>query len=533
MRPMSAAVPTDASDALQPRAPGQRRPISLVDVELDPAQRGAVSLPAGRALLVLGEAGHGKTTVALHRVAHLWRSAAGPKPPRMAVVVPTEGLARLLQPLLRRLGIDVEAQTYDRWAAAQARRLFRDVPRRESEGGSPLVARLKRDPAVRVALEELGLRAPGTIDDDPDARQRRSRARVRRADLQHLFGDRLLLESVARASGAITAPMIDAVFDHTRVQFSQTAEEEWAHVTDRRRLVAIDDRRLDEGTATGDAGTVDVEDYAVLVELDRIRAAYEGRQPAGLRLHDVIAIDEAQDLAPLELAMLRRGLAPGGTLVVAGDADQQTDPTSAFFGWEATMAELGAPDAAVVHLDVGYRCPPGIARLARTLRGSQPRSAALARGAAGEPQAALPALLAFASEVVLADALGSPIAALQERDPTASVAIVCRAPSTVQRLAVAFRRILPVRVVFDGRFLPRGPAQITVVEEVKGLEFDFVVVPDATESQYPDTAASRRALYVAATRARHQLLFACAGPPTRLLASLLIGPPIGDGDRRR
>jgi DNA helicase-2/ATP-dependent DNA helicase PcrA len=278
---------------------------------------------------------------------------------------------------------------------------------------------------------------------------------------------------------------------------------------------------------------VDVEDHAVLFELDRIRAAHQALKPAGLRLHDVIAIDEAQDLAPLELAMIRRGLAPGGTLVVAGDADQQTDPTSAFFGWEATMAELGAPDAAMVHLDVGYRCPPGIADLARTLRASpRPANSALARDVAGRPEAR-PALLAFASEVVLADALGSAIAALQERDPTASVAIVCRAPSTVQRLAVAFRRTLPVRVVFDGRFLPRGPAQITVVEEVKGLEFDFVVVPDATERQYPDTPASRRALYVAATRARHQLLFACAGPPTRLLASLLMRPPIGEGDGRR
>ncbi|HEX4447678.1 MAG TPA: 3'-5' exonuclease, partial [Polyangiaceae bacterium] len=135
-----------------------------------------------------------------------------------------------------------------------------------------------------------------------------------------------------------------------------------------------------------------------------------------------------------------------------------------------------------------------------------------------------PALQVFASEVALADALGRAIAALQERDPTASVALVCRTPATVQRLAIALRRTVPVRVVFDGRFLPRGPAQITLIEEVKGLEFDFVIVPDATESQYPSqsahTAASRRALYVAATRARHQLLFAAAGAPTRLLDGL-------------
>ena len=44
----------------------------------------------------------GKTTVALHRLLHLWRTFPGATRPRVAMVVPTEGLARLIQPLLRR-----------------------------------------------------------------------------------------------------------------------------------------------------------------------------------------------------------------------------------------------------------------------------------------------------------------------------------------------------------------------------------------------------------------------------------------------
>ena len=507
--------------SLQPRsADQQRRPASLVDVDLDPAQRSAVALPPERSLVILGEAGHGKTTVALHRVAHLWRIAS--RAPRMAVVVPTEGLARLIQPLLRRLGVDVEAQTYDRWAAAQSRRVFRDVPRRESEGASPAVARLKRDRALRVALAELAKGPPGTVDDDPDAPQRRSRALARRADLQHLFGDRLLLEMAARASGTITPAMVDAALDHTRVQFSPTAEEEWSHVTERERLIAVDEQSLDEGTASADAGTVDVEDYAVLFELDRMRADREGRAPTRLRQYDIIAIDEAQELAPLELALLRRGLAPGGTLVVAGDADQQTAETSAFHGWETTMAELGCAGAEVVELDVGYRCPPGIARLARSLRASESRGR---QAGSVNLSGVEPSLATFASEAEMLGELGPALAALQEADETASVAVVCRRPSTAQRLGASLRRFVPTRVVFDGRFLPRGPVQVSVVDEVKGLEFDFVIAPDATEKEFPDTPAARRALYVTATRARHQLLFASVGPPTRHLASLTSAVP--------
>jgi hypothetical protein len=262
------------SDVFVPRPQTARgKAPSLVDVTLDPAQQAAVQRPPGQALLVLGEAGHGKTTVALHRLAHLWHGSRAPM--HAAVIVPTEGLARLLQPCLRRLGVDVEVLTYDRWASARARRAFRRLPR-ESEATPPSVTSLKRHPAVRLALRELAKREPGRIDDDVDAQQpRRPLGNVTRGDLQHLFGDRVLLERMA-ADGNIGFRAVADTLDRTRVQFSPTGEQEWAHVTDRARLVAVDHRSLDEGTASECANTVDVEDYAVLFELDSQRAARRG-----------------------------------------------------------------------------------------------------------------------------------------------------------------------------------------------------------------------------------------------------------------
>ncbi|HEX3772802.1 MAG TPA: hypothetical protein VHV30_18110, partial [Polyangiaceae bacterium] len=455
----------------------QRRPPSLIDVDLDPVQRGAVDLPMDRAVLVLGEAGHGKTTVALHRLAYAWRARRAERDRvRAAILVPTEGLARLLQPLARRLGVDVEAIPYDRWAAAQARRALRDVPRRESEAVRPLVARFKRDPAVRHGLAELAPRAPGRIDDDSDARPGRSRSLVRRGDLQALFGDRGLVETIARASRSITPRMVEEVLDHTRAQFSRTAEEAWADVTDRARLLAVDHRRIDEGTSEGGAGAIDVEDYAVLFELERLRAAHRGVPAKAPRLYDVLVLDEAQEMAPLELALVGRSLAPGGTLVVAGDVHQQTDPTTAFFDWETTMRELGCQAYARVELTVGYRCPPHVVSLARHVLA--PTSALIAPS---------PPAVSFPSEEALATALGAEIEALRALDPAASIGVVCRSPSNARRLAPALQRVVPARLVFDGRFLARGPAQIALVDDVKGLEFDFVVIPDATCDHYPDT----------------------------------------------
>ncbi len=465
---------------LVPRTRAERRRThSLVDVALDDKQREAVSLPARRALLVLGEAGHGKTTVLLHRLARVWSHDL-----RAAVLVPTEALVRLLQPLLRHLGVDVEVLTYDRWAAAQARRAFRRLPR-ESELTPPSVTRIKRDPALRLALAELAKREPGRLNDDADAAVLPTRQHVTRGDLQHLFGDRALLEQTFGSRRAV-----DDVLDRTRVQTGLTTEEAWAHVEDRQRLIAVDGRALDDGTATSHANTLDVEDYAVLFELDRMRAERRGKTPTAPRAFDLIAIDEAQEFAPLELALIGRSLTPDGTLIVAGDEQQQTGETSEFGGWEGVMRDLGRPDHATIRLDISYRCPPSVVTLAHAILDP------LAPHSTGEP-ALMP----------LAD-LGRELALLARRDPRASVVVICRSPLTARAVVTRLRADVPARLVFDGRFLSRQPVQVTTVDEVKGLEFDYVIIPDATARDYPDNPASRRAMYVAVTRARHQALIA-------------------------
>ena len=478
---------------LSPRPlPARRRAPSLIDVELDPAQRDAVMLPAGRSMLVLGEAGHGKTTVALHRVAHLWRTA--PATLRACVIVPTEGLERWLQPLLRRLGADIEVLAYEKWAAAQARGAFRPLPRRESETATPGVARLKRHPALRVVLDDIARR--GTHE------------HARRMDLLHLFGDRALLDRVAAAAGrTVTQRMVDDVLEHTHIQFSRTAEEEWAHVTDRERLVAVDGLALDVGTVSADARSVDTEDYAVLFELDRLRAAFRGAAPIPPRAYDLVMLDEAQELAPLELALVGRSVAPGGTLVVAGDPAQQIDPSVTFTSWESTMRELSCEDYGSVTLDVGYRCPPDVVALARhVLDGATPASP----GTSVFP-------LELADEAALASWIARELSALARRDRTATTAVICRSPLFARRLVERLRPGVPARLVLDGRFLVRGGVQVTTVDQVKGLEFDTVIVPDATAAVYPEEGSARRALYVAVTRTRHQLVVASVGERTRLL----------------
>jgi len=486
-----------APPRLLPRPHGQRaRPASPVDVELDPAQRAVVELPPRETALILGEAGCGKTTVALHRLRAL--RLAGNERFRAACIVPNEGLRRLTESLLHRLGLDdVETWTWDKFASKQARRVFPDLRRRESEDTPSVVSRLKRHQALRSALESIAGRPPPPPEDETARRARFAG----REDLHALFGDRPLMEEVAARAGLSLTAAAEAV-EHTRVQFTQSTEREYAHV-DADRLVAVDGRAIDEGTPLGDAETVDVEDYAILFELERLRAQRARAAPASPSKYHCLLIDEAQEFSPLELSLLGRCVSRGGTLIVAGDAAQQVDQAANFRGWDATMRELGAPQHRKAVLEVSYRCPPEVTAFARSLRVEGGR-------------AAFP-LARFHDECHLAAWLVEALRDLDAEDPTAASAVICRTPQAAAQLARLVKMAVPAHLALEGAFTFGPGAQVTCVPEVKGLEFDHVVIPDAGAGRYADTPEARRALYVAATRASAQLVLAAAGTPSPLL----------------
>ncbi|HET9751887.1 MAG TPA: AAA family ATPase [Myxococcales bacterium] len=482
---------------LLPRPHGQRvRPASPVDVDLDAAQRAVVDLPPRETVLVLGEAGCGKTTVALHRLRAL--RMAGNERFRAACIVPNEGLRRLIEALLYRLGLhDVETWTLDKFASKQARRVFPDLRRRESEAAPSLVSQLKRHEALRPVLEVIARRPPPP----PENENARRAQRAVREDLQALFGDGPLMEEVAARAG-LPAGAAGQTVEHTRVQFTESTEREYAHV-DAERLLALDGRAIDEGTPTGDAETVDVEDYAVLFELERLRARNQGAAPASPSRYHCLLIDEAQELSSLELALLGRCVGRGGTLIVAGDSAQQIDEAANFRGWDVTMSELGAAQHRKAVLEVSYRCPPEVTAFARSLR--EPV------GAASFP------LAHFHDECHLAAWLVGALRDLDAEDPTASSAVICRTPQSAALLARIAGMAVPAHLALEGAFTFGAGAQVTCVPEVKGLEFEYVILPDVAAGSYADTAEARRALYVAATRTSAQLLLACSSTPSPLV----------------
>jgi len=288
---------------------------------------------------------------------------------------------------------------------------------------------------------------------------------------------------------------------------------------DRERLRAVDGLALDTGTPLEDAGSVDAEDCAVAFELDRQRAARRGAAPTAPEHFDYIVLDEAQELAPLELALIGRSLAPGGSLVVAGDADQQTDPAAFFAGWEGTMATLGVADYERVTLAVSYRCPPKVVAVAKNLIASSSMAPLERPGLADRA-----ACLDFVNEAHLGFWLIAELREIRRRDRRASVAVICRGTAVARRLTRLLRHALDARLVLDGAFAQQACVNVTTVEQVKGLEFDYVFVPDASRSNYPDQPSSRRALYVAVTRSRHELALGAVTARTALLTGPIPSP---------
>ena len=189
------------------------------------------------------------------------------------------------------------------------------------------------------------------------------------------------------------------------------------------------------------------------------------------------------------------------------------------------MKELRAETYATDVLEIGYRCPPEVTEIAQTLREVTPSTIP------SSPAPSVPSLQAagvaeplvfrqFYSQCHLVLGVIESLRDLQDRDATARLAVIARSRPAALRIGAELQKGLPVRILVDGNVDMSPGITVTCVQEVKGLEFDVVVIPDASDAVYPATPESRRTLYVAVTRANQQLLLASPGPWSPMLAPI-------------
>ncbi len=533
---------------------------------LDEVQRSVVSRDAP-IMLVLGDAGCGKTLVAVFRLARWIRDDPKVDASRdVIVIVPEDGLCLLIRRMLDMLELpEVCVLTFDEWVVARAREALPGIPARLSPDTPLAVERFKRHPAFRSVIPDFveahgrsianrvdwNLGARGEVREIYDSAtgeslvdrlretERRTQeirdrlispevtavfkqelielSRIHRI-LPDLVGDGIWLsKAIARSAGALTPAMAVRVRHHLRRQMDMTTEELFADIVDQSRLTALDGQPLDWGTPDAAASTLDVADHALLLELLARIEGSRAKGRGGLEKYHHLVVDEAQDLAPIELSLLGRAVSDEGCLTVAGDRSQHIDQAACFSSWRDTLVELDVRSVESVLLSTIYRCPKPVAELGRSVLG-----AGAPRHGLDAPREALPVILedyptAGHQMVYFIEAL----ARLRQREPRASIAMVTRRADSAKPLRDALERGLAANLVLDGSFSFGPGIEVTDVSRVKGLEFDYVIIPDVSSVSYPDTPIDRRTLYVAITRARRQLWMSWVGKPSPLIKHAL------------
>jgi DNA helicase IV len=214
-----------------------------------------------------------------------------------------------------------------------------------------------------------------------------------------------------------------------------------------------------------------------------------------------VVVDEAQDLAPMQLRMLARR-SRHHSMTVLGDLAQATGP-AATQSWPETLVHLGEPvNAQQAELTMGYRLPGAFLELANRLLPFAAPDVAPSRSVRedGDPPDVHPCrpdeLVPLVAEhaVVLAKEF-------------ATVALIA-ADARVDELtrAVEERGIVCAE---PGEVAPDRPVVVVPARLAKGLEFDAVIVVEPAEI-VADEVHGARLLFVALTRAVQHLALAHA-----------------------
>jgi DNA helicase IV len=467
---------------------------------LDNEQFEALTQSPDRALLVIGSAGSGKTTVALHRLAKLAFDDPQRFPAaKMRVIVPEEGLARLSKRLLAPLGLsDIRVDTLDSWVYRTATQAFGMQKIKVCKEPPALVARLKRHPALHDLLVKRASRR-----EDGQANFKTLKRR-----LAELFTDRAFLGAVVDAAqGDLPRTAIDATVRHTMLQIATPFASEYA-VTDPERLKTVDGGSLEEGTPEELAGSVDLEDLALFLFLRARGGGFRGGDLAH------VVLDETEDFSLYELTILGELLGRKKSATLAGDEMQQT--LSSFAGWPKMLETLGAPNAGICRLQVSYRCPKPVVEIAQHVLGVADTSSMAKPGREGVPVGYHHFPDEAQSHLFLANALRD----LVDREPFASIGVISSEPETAERLYGALESLSQARLVLNGEFTFEPGIDVTDIDHVKGLEFDYVILSDVTAESYPVTDESRRRLHVGVTRTSHQLWVVSSGVRSPILRGL-------------
>jgi len=549
------------------------RHLADITALIDAHQFDVITRPATGLVVIQGGAGSGKTTIGLHRLAYLaFQEPKRFRAERMLVIVENEALVRYMSRVLPALGVDgVPVVTFVHWARQARQRHLPSLPEGATDETPTVVVRFKKHPALLHMIDrhvaELSKQVEGELT------QAASRlphgGRVLRAyevvstlpmgerlDAVHHFlrdrkregGDipletRHTLERLVRQlKGQLDVPTLWSelltdlgLFTRTFNEFAPDAfterELEWVHswcsrrsaaVLDERERTRDDPSRKNTKFASVDGGDEDVprldeEDDALLLRLYQrlVGRLRHGKYDA----FEHVFVDEAQDLSPVELSTVVDCVSKGQSLTLAGDVAQRLHMDNGFTTWSNVLGQLGLDHVEIEPLKLSYRSTHEIFDFATHVLGplrNEVVGQATRHGAPVE-------LFRFSSNGEAVAFLSEALRNLVRAEPMASVAVIARYPeqADLYHQGLVQGEVPNLRRIADQDFPFRPGVDVTDVRQVKGLEFDYVVLVEVTNQSYPEDHEARHLLHIAATRAAHQLWVTSTGTPAAIMPEAL------------
>lgn len=440
-------------------------------------------------IVVLGTAGSGKTTLAIHRAKYLGDTA--PNKGRTLLVTFNKMLVTYLDALAPEGMPNVDVHNYHQFARGY-------LSHRGVLGRFDIIPPGTRDDVIVAAVEEERQKSPGV--------------RILQRDPGVLSDE---IEWVARMGITRESEYLSAArVERAGVRIARAERPAvWKLYETYRRI------RLERGYK------FDWDDLA-------LAAADEFGRDTSERVYKHVVIDEGQDFSPVMLRSLAAAIPTDGTVTFFGDVAQQI--YGARVSWRHAGLQVGTNG--IVHFQENYRNTRQIAAFALSLANGPffTGTADMVEPRAPKAEGAPPVLVECRSTAAEREFIVQTAARLGRNR---SVAILLRDRRTHEGAylsALRQKKVVVEQLHRDTQVWTAGPrVWVGTYHAAKGLEFDAVLLPHLDDSSLPDEGRvnmmgdatdvcreDAKLLYVAITRARADLLMTYSGKLTRLLGAV-------------
>lgn len=476
------------------------------------------------ALLVSGIAGSGKTSVLLQRIAYLfYQERQTLDPSQVFLITPNEVFAHYIDSVLPDLGErNPEMMTWDIFAQSllpKSRGIgdistplerfaeidsalssfefdvhdFRDITLHgvrliSADSIRKLSEKYHRAPAgphrVTLIREELVHRLEGRLKTMAASESAQLEAASLEVNEQLALFNETYDPQTEDEARALTLTYLNHKFAEA---FTQVENDEWL------RIDRIGMRLLRTDGLTS-------------VEWLYVKMAVTGLCNAEARY---VMVDEVQDYSVAQLTVLAKYFRRAHFLLL-GDPNQAISEISSSYDEIADVFKRACGEVSRADLMTSYRSTPAITELFAQLtrHDDQLKITSIQR------QDQIPEIISCPDEESWKEALCDTVAAAQQKDGLCAIIVPFK--HAAKRIQAALGTNAP-ELLSERGSLPESGVVLLTLKLAKGLEFDYVIIPDASESLYPNDDITRRRLYTTISRATRELTILSAGKLTPLL----------------